>query len=129
MGFLTNLVEQFFGKLKSGLAEEYQRQANKAGIHPIVAESIHRRVIENYIIDEKNYLTSLKYFKNNPEKIEELKAERMNFLIEHWGSEVKYSLFKKKQDKENEKIKNSLMEYNKRVQKEKDEFLKKYNGK
>jgi hypothetical protein len=129
MGFLTNLVDQFFGKLQSGLAKEYQRQADKAGIHPIVAESIHRRAIENYISDEKNYLTSLKYFKNNPEKIEELKAERIVFLIEHWGSEEKYSLFKKKQEKGKEKIKNTLIEYNKRVQKEKDEFLKKYNGK
>lgn len=83
--------------------------------------------IENYISDEKNYLTSLKNFKNNPEKIDELKAERLVFLIEHWGSEEKYSLFKKKQENEKEKFKNTLMEYNKRVQKEKDDFLTKFN--
>ena len=29
MGFLTDLVDQFFGSLKDGLAEEYQRQADK----------------------------------------------------------------------------------------------------
>jgi hypothetical protein len=37
VGFLTDLVDQFFGKLQTVLAEEYQRQANKAGVHPIVA--------------------------------------------------------------------------------------------
>ena len=123
------MADQFFGSLKDGLAEEHQRQVNKAGVHPIILESIHERASENFISDEKNYLTSLKYFKNNPEKTEELKAERTVFLIEHWGSEEKYSLFKMKQENEKEKIKNTLMEYNKRVQKEKDEFIKKYNGK
>lgn len=62
MGFLTDLVDQFFGSLIDGLAEEYQYQTNKAGVHPIILESIHQRAIENFISDEKKYLTSFKYF-------------------------------------------------------------------
>lgn len=131
MGFLTDLVEQFFGKLQNGLAEEYQRQANKAGVHPIIAKDQHESAIRNYIRDEKQYLFELDFYKNDNEKFKKTKKNRLNYIIQHWGSEENYELFKQKIEEKDEKKANDynskLAEYNQRVQKEKEDFLKKHN--
>ena len=131
MGFLTNLVDQFFGRLQDGLSEEYQRQAKKAGVHPIVAESLHNMAIRDYELDERIYQRELDYYKSDLEKIKEIKKDRLSHLIKHWGSEENYVLFKQKieedQNKKDVEEKLKLEEYNKKVQKEKEEFLKNHN--
>lgn len=133
MGFLTNLVDNFFKNLQSGLASEYERQAKKAGVHPIIAKSMHENALKNYKTEEKYFLTDLEFFKNNPEKLLEIKNNRFKYLVENWGSEENYELFKQKiedqekKDQIEESVK--LEEYNKKIQKEKEEFLKKHNMK
>ena len=132
MGFLTNLVDNFFGKLQSGLAEEFQRQAKKAGVHPIAAEVQHEFAINNYTSNEKTYLIDLEYYKNDAKELEKLEKERLEHLVEHWGSAENYELFKQKIHEEEERKEKEdnvkLKKYNKRVQKEKEDFLKKYNN-
>ncbi|MCX6211851.1 MAG: hypothetical protein NT104_04720 [Bacteroidetes bacterium] len=128
MGLLTNLVDQFFGNLQSGLSEEYQRQANKAGPHPITLKAEQDDAIRNYIRDEKRYLDNLFYNKDRAKEIEKLKKERLEYLVEHWGSAENYELFKKKIEEEETRKQNVdkafLEEYNKRVQKDKEVFFK-----
>ena len=133
MGLLTNLVSNFFGKIQNGVASEYQRKADNAGVNPIVLESLRISAIRNYIFDEKNYLFQLDYHKNDIKKLNKIKENRLKHLIKYWGSEENYDLFKQKiENKDNEEqieenIK--LEEYDKKVQKEKEDFLKKHNMK
>jgi hypothetical protein len=131
MGFLTNLVDNFFGRLQNGLIKEYGRQSNKSGIHPIVAKGIHEAAIKNYVSDENHYLFELKYYEKDLEKVKEIKDRRIKYLIEHWGSEENYKLFKHKieEDKIQKYIeeKHELNRYNEKIQKEKEEFLKNHN--
>jgi hypothetical protein len=128
MGFLTNLVDNFFGKLQSGLAEEYQRQAKNAGVHPIVAKVQHESAFQNYLSNEKRYLIELEYYKNDAKELEKLEKARLEHLVEHWGSVENYELFKQKIHEEEERKEKEdnikLRKYNKRVQKEKEDFLK-----
>jgi|694.fasta_scaffold86960_5 hypothetical protein len=128
MGVLTNLIGNLFGKIQGGLASEYQRQANSAGVHPIVEESLHKSAIRNYIFDEKCYLFQIDYYKNDVKKLNKIKEDRLKHLIKYWGNEENYKLFKQKiENKENEEqIEEDIKseEYNKKVQKEKEDFLK-----
>ena len=133
MGLLTILVDNFFGRIQGRLANEYQQKADSAGVHPIVLKSLHIRAIRNYFFDEKSYLLQIDYHKNDENKLNKIKEDRLKHLIKYWGSEENYKLFKQKiENKENEEqIEENIKsdEYDKKVQKEKEDFLKKQNMK